>query len=260
MDGIVTTNLNWSSSSVKGIATLASQPSRTVVVPTSVANNQEQKPSASSNQITRPGDNQVTPQKSSAEANAQKSQQTESSPKYGSNDVAQQQRQVEQVLAQLRSRDQEVRSHEQAHLAAAGQYASGGIKFSYQTGPDGQKYAIGGSVGIDTSPIAGDPEATAQKAMVVQRAALAPAQPSGQDMKVASQASQMLMQAQAEIIAQRFAENKTEQQTDSSDAVSKADSSTNADEAKPNMINSARNEFELRLRLQNQPSDLALSA
>lgn len=260
MDGITATNLSWANSSVNGTATLASQPSRSIVVPTSVANNQETKFSVNSSQTTRPGDNEATSQNNPSAVNTQKSQQAENASTSANDEVAQQQRQVEQVLAQLRSRDQEVRTHEQAHLAAAGQYASGGIKYSYQTGPDGQKYAIGGSVGIDTSPIAGDPEATAQKAMVVQRAALAPAQPSGQDMKVASQASQMLMQAQAEIMAQRFAENKTEQQPDSNDAVTEADSSPSTDEAKPTMIHPARNEFEVRLRLQNQPSDLALSA
>src|SRR5712692_3393491 len=67
-------------------------------------------------------------------------------------------------LALLAETDRHVRSHEQAHLAAAGQYARGGPSYQYQTGPDGKQYAIGGEVSIDTSPIPGDPAATAQKA------------------------------------------------------------------------------------------------
>lgn len=111
------------------------------------------------------------------------------------------QQQVEQVISQLKSRDREVRAHEMAHLSAAGSYAQG-MSFTYQTGPDGKRYAIGGEVGIDTSPVANDPQATLQKAMVIQSAALAPAEPSAQDMRVASSASQMMMQARAEMARQ----------------------------------------------------------
>jgi hypothetical protein len=47
--------------------------------------------------------------------------------------------------------------------------------------PDGCDYALGGEVAIDTSAIAGDPEATLRKMEQIRRAALAPANPSGQD-------------------------------------------------------------------------------
>lgn len=115
---------------------------------------------------------------------------------------ASQKEQIQQVVAQLKARDREVRVHEQAHLSAAGSFAMGGMSLSYQRGPDGQQYAIGGSVQIDTSPVSGDPEATIQKGRVVQQAALAPAEPSGQDRKVASAASQMISDAQAQIAKQ----------------------------------------------------------
>ncbi|MEM9828024.1 MAG: putative metalloprotease CJM1_0395 family protein [Planctomycetota bacterium] len=105
---------------------------------------------------------------------------------------------IEQV-EWLSARDREVRTHEQAHLAAAGPYARGGPTYTFQTGPDGRQYAIGGEVEIDTSPVKGDPEATAAKARVVRAAALAPAEPSGQDRKVAAQATQMEQQALAEV-------------------------------------------------------------
>ena len=73
----------------------------------------------------------------------------------------------QQQVQELRQGDAEVRRHEQAHLAAAGRYAKGGPTFTYQKGPDGQLYAIGGEVAIDTSPVPGDPEATIQKARQV---------------------------------------------------------------------------------------------
>jgi hypothetical protein len=102
-------------------------------------------------------------------------------------------------LTELKQRDREVRSHEQAHVAAAGQYARGGPTFEYQVGPDGQRYAIGGEVDIDTSPIANDPAATIQKAQQLRAAALAPADPSAQDRRVAAKATQMEAQARAEL-------------------------------------------------------------
>gem|GEM_PF-5290444 len=83
-------------------------------------------------------------------------------------------RQVEK----LKQRDREVHTHEMAHLAAAGPYAQGGPSFEYQKGPDGQRYAVGGHVNIDTSPVPGDPEATLRKAETVRRAAMAPGNPS----------------------------------------------------------------------------------
>ncbi|SRR5260221_1753400 len=102
-------------------------------------------------------------------------------------------------LALLAETDRHVRSHEQAHLAAAGQYARSGASYQYQTGPDGKQYAIGGEVSIDTSPVPGDPAATAQKARVVQAAANAPADPSTQDRQVAAQAARMEQQAVLEL-------------------------------------------------------------
>ncbi|MDF1793290.1 MAG: putative metalloprotease CJM1_0395 family protein [Thalassobaculaceae bacterium] len=115
----------------------------------------------------------------------------------------------QKVVSELQQRDQEVRRHEAAHAAAGGQHA-GAPKFSYQQGPDGRQYAIGGSVSIDTSPVKGDPEATLQKARQVRAAALAPADPSGQDKSVAAAASALERQAQAEISAERRAEQSGE--------------------------------------------------
>ena len=102
------------------------------------------------------------------------------------------------VIEQLKSRDREVRAHEQAHAAAAGGLALGGPSYTYQYGPDGQAYAVGGEVNIDTSP-GNSPEATIAKAKQIRAAALAPADPSGQDRAVAAAASQLEAQAQQEL-------------------------------------------------------------
>ncbi len=109
-------------------------------------------------------------------------------------------------LTELRSRDREVRAHEQAHIAAAGPYAQGGPSYEYQEGPDGNRYAIGGEVGIDVSPIPGDPEATVDKAQQVRAAALAPATPSSQDQRVAAAATQMATEARIELAEQNRAQ------------------------------------------------------
>ncbi len=107
---------------------------------------------------------------------------------------------------ELRARDREVRAHELAHLAAAGPHARSGASFSFETGPDGRRYAVAGEVSIDTSEVSGDPEATLAKARQVQRAAMAPAEPSAQDRRIAAEAAAMAAQASAELAQQRTAE------------------------------------------------------
>lgn len=102
------------------------------------------------------------------------------------------------VIDQLQRRDQEVRTHEAAHLAAAGPYAQGGPSYTYQVGPDGRLYAVGGGVNVDTSPGA-TPEETIRKARQLRAAALAPGDPSSQDYAVAAAAATMEQQAQADI-------------------------------------------------------------
>lgn len=103
------------------------------------------------------------------------------------------------AVEELKARDREVRAHEQAHMAAAGGHALGGPSYSYQTGPDGKRYAIGGEVKIDTSPVRDDPRATIAKAQAIRAAALAPADPSGADRAVAAAASKMEADAQREL-------------------------------------------------------------
>ncbi|MCG8672212.1 MAG: hypothetical protein MI867_22595 [Pseudomonadales bacterium] len=119
--------------------------------------------------------------------------------------VAEQQRQQDDaIIRQLKSRDREVRVHEAAHAAVGGRYA-GSPSFQYERGPDGVNYAVSGEVSISVSKVAGDPEATLEKAKVIRAAALAPAEPSAQDRRVAAEASQLQVEARSDIQAQKIA-------------------------------------------------------
>lgn len=106
------------------------------------------------------------------------------------------------LIQKLAQRDREVKAHEAAHLAAAGRYANSGASFTYQRGPNGVNYAIGGEVSLDTSTPS-DPRQALDKANQIRAAALAPSQPSGQDRAVAAQATQAAAQARANIAIER---------------------------------------------------------
>ncbi|MDP4945613.1 putative metalloprotease CJM1_0395 family protein [Alishewanella sp. SMS8] len=135
-------------------------------------------------------------QSSEQQASEQKSSERQAA------EQAEQQAQTEQnEVRELQARDQEVRAHEQAHATIGGRYA-GSPSYDYQQGPDGRRYAVGGEVQIDLSPVPGDPQETIRKMQQVKAAALAPAEPSGADRSIAAAASQRAQQAQAELIAQ----------------------------------------------------------
>jgi hypothetical protein len=102
-----------------------------------------------------------------------------------------------QQVQQLKHRDQEVRAHERAHLAAGAGVVQGGASFTLQRGPDGRMYAVGGEVKVDTSAES-DPDQTIRKMQQVKQAALAPAEPSGTDQAVAARAGQVEAQARQE--------------------------------------------------------------
>lgn len=125
-----------------------------------------------------------------------------------------QQKQVDE----LKKRDAEVRRHEEAHQRVGGQYASA-PSYEFQQGPDGKNYAVGGSVQIDTAPVEGDPDATIAKMEIVKRAALAPAEPSGQDRAVA---------AQADATAQAARQEKVEMEREATEAAARGEPSPDA--------------------------------
>lgn len=132
-------------------------------------------------------------------------------------------------IQELASRDREVRAHEQAHAAIAGQYGSSPT-YSFVRGPDGVSYAVGGEVKIDTSPIPGDPEATLRKAQQLRRAANAPVEPSSQDASVAAQAAQMEQQARAELSEQQAIEAEEQRGLANEDSETTESRSAEADE------------------------------
>jgi hypothetical protein len=106
--------------------------------------------------------------------------------------------QQERVINELELRDKEVRSHELAHTSVGGSF-TGAPNYSFETGPDGQRYAVEGEVSVDLSTIAGNPSATIVKMQQVHAAALAPANPSAQDIRVAANAIKNIIQAQSEL-------------------------------------------------------------
>lgn len=144
----------------------------------------------------------------STDTNAPVTESTEQSALQARQQEAQEQAEL-QMLRELKQRDQEVKAHEQAHASVGGSLASA-PSYTYQKGPDGVRYAVGGEVQIDVSPVQGDPQATLEKMQLVQRAALAPAEPSTQDRQVAAQAAQQAAQAQAEIQQQQRAQASAE--------------------------------------------------
>ena len=136
---------------------------------------------------------------------------SESDAKINGEDLTQTEKQ--QVEA-LQKRDLEVKDHEMAHVAAGGQYISGAINYTYQTGPDGKKYAVGGDVSIDMSEVPGDPNATISKMQAVQRAALAPASPSQTDRMVAAKATQLEAKARMESLLGKVQQYDNQKATD----------------------------------------------
>ncbi len=117
-----------------------------------------------------------------------------------------------EIVNELKKRDQEVKTHEQAHIAAGGAYVQGGADYETTKGPDNKEYAVSGEVQIDSSSVSGDPEATIEKMRTVRAAAMAPAQPSSTDQAVAAKAAQeeeaaKKEKAEKEISPQDYQEN-----------------------------------------------------
>lgn len=112
------------------------------------------------------------------------------------------------TIRQLEETDRKVRAHEAAHLAAAGGLAVGGASFAYTRGPDGKQYAVSGEVSIAIQE-GRDAASTLRIAEQIRRAALAPADPSGQDRSVAAQADAMASKARSEMLRQQFASSDT---------------------------------------------------
>ncbi len=107
----------------------------------------------------------------------------------------------ERLLLDLQARDSEVHAHEAAHQAAGGGM-TGAASYTYQQGPDGKMYAIGGEVSI-TMRSGSTLEETIANARQVATAAMAAGDPSSQDFAVASSARIMEMKAQQQLAKER---------------------------------------------------------
>ena len=106
---------------------------------------------------------------------------------------------VRQEVQELQIRQQEVIAHDMAHTSVGGQYV-GAVRYEHARGPDGRMYISGGEVSIDTSKEK-TPEETVKKMRTVKAAALAPMDPSAQDMAVAAKAGAMEVKAAQELRA-----------------------------------------------------------
>ncbi|WP_199911680.1 putative metalloprotease CJM1_0395 family protein [Dongshaea marina] len=115
----------------------------------------------------------------------------------------------QQQVRELQKRDREVRAHELAHASIGGVH-TGAAQLTYQTGPDGRRYAVGGEVSADVSPVPGDPDATIRKMQKIRNAALAPVDPSRADLMVASEASKIEREARAEISKDKLEKIRSE--------------------------------------------------
>lgn len=110
----------------------------------------------------------------------------------------------QQLVSELAATDAHVRAHEAAHMGAGGGLTSP-ASFTYEKGPDNKMYAVAGEVGIAIGE-GNTPQETLAKAQQIRRAALAPSDPSPQDLKVAAQAASMEMSARTQIMAEKMAE------------------------------------------------------
>ncbi len=110
-----------------------------------------------------------------------------------------------EVMA-LKQMDRSVRRHEQTHMRTAQNLSVGTPTFEYAIGPDGKKYAIGGEVNVNFSIVDEDPRATVEKALRIQRTALAPSDPSPKDFQSANEARIMENKARRKLAREELKE------------------------------------------------------
>lgn len=201
---------------------VASEAAQRTPVPeaTPATENSNTKNSTENNQQTKVA---REPERQVGEKNASKERQRDSSQDSSEQSQDQQLKRQElqqkRQIEQLKSRDREVRAHEAAHAGVGGIFA-GAPQLSFTTGPDGKRYATSGEVSIDTSEVPNDPKATLSKMQQIRQAALAPAEPSSQDLKVAAIASQIANQALVELNLDKGESTQTQEASQSEETSS----------------------------------------
>jgi pyruvate/2-oxoglutarate dehydrogenase complex dihydrolipoamide acyltransferase (E2) component len=110
-------------------------------------------------------------------------------------------------IMELEQLERSVREHERAHLRTARNLAVSQPTFEYKEGPDGKKYAVHGEVKIDSAVAGGDAEEAIEKALKMQRTALAPSDPSSKDLQVAARARIIESKAHRKLAREKQFEN-----------------------------------------------------
>ena len=162
----------------------------------------------------------------------------------GQKNIGELSQEEQRIVTELQAADTNVRAHEAAHMAAGGGLTSP-ASYTYERGPDNKMYAVAGEVGISTGE-GNTPQESLNKAQTIRRAALAPADPSPQDLKVAAQAASMEMSARVEILQEKMAQNSQNSNNSnetSGDAVNSAENSA-VNSAENSNVNSVENSTE----------------
>ena len=139
--------------------------------------------------------------------------------------------QEKQEVSELKMTDSEVRAHENAHKAAAAGLTTSAPNYEYETGPDGKKYAVAGDVNVSYKH-SDDPEVNLRNAQQLKASALAPADPSSQDRKVAAQADREIAQARQDILEEQ--RQMSEEEEESSSNISDINSTEPEDTSETN--------------------------
>lgn len=204
------------------------------ITDTSYAMNYYSTPAGANNKasgVENNTDNAVSSGEKTAGAENNTQNNTQNSDKNGAQkNIGELSQEEQRLVNELQAADTNVRAHEAAHMAAGGGLTSP-ASYTYERGPDNKMYAVAGEVGISTGG-GNTPQESLNKAQTIRRAALAPADPSPQDLKVAAQATSMEMSARAQIMAEKMAQNT--QNTDENSNDTNSQNSTNADNSAGN--------------------------
>ena len=150
-----------------------------------------------------------------------------------------------QYVRELERIDRNVKAHEAAHIAAGGGVVSGGASYGYTRGPDGKMYAVSGEVPISMKK-GKTPEETIQNARQIVVAAMAPADPSPQDYKVAASAMQMESQAIVEQSQEKIQENE--------ESLKEEEQKRQEQEQEKPFFEDSKRQYALQIYTQNQTS------
>lgn len=127
----------------------------------------------------------------------------------------------EEASQKYKKIEEEVKAHERAHKMAGGSLVRGATSFTYVVADDGKRYISAGEVKIDMSIDPNKPEESIRQLQQVQRAALAPSDPSGQDRAVAAEANSKEAQLRAQMIKDKSATSNTKSNSEIFDAYKK---------------------------------------